>query len=53
VVSRIEGASAQIVAYDIRTRIAQAALAAGEAARSAGQQVDPIELPRAAADLRG
>ena len=53
VVSRIDGASAQIVAYDIRTRIAQAALAAGEAARSAGQQVDPIELPRAAADLRG
>jgi amino acid transporter len=53
VVSRIEGASAQIVAYDIRTRIAQAALAAGEAARAAGEQVDPIELPRAAADLRG
>ncbi len=53
VVSRIEGASAQIVAYDIRTRIAQATLAAGEAARSASQQVDPIELPRAAADLRG
>jgi amino acid transporter len=53
VVSRIPGASAQIVAYDIATRIAMASRAEAEAARSAGEQVDPIELPRAAADLRG
>jgi amino acid transporter len=53
VVSRIPGASAQIVAYDIKTRIALASRAAAESARSASEQVDPIELPRAAADLRG
>ena len=53
VVSRIPGASAQIVAFDIKTRIAMASRAAAESARSASEQVDPIELPRAAADLRG
>ena len=53
VISRIPGASAQIVAYDIATRIAMASAAAAEAARCADLQVDPIELPRAAADLRG
>ncbi len=53
VVSRIPGASAQIVAYDISTRIAMAGVAEAESARSAGERVDPIELPRAAADLRG
>ena len=53
VISRIPGASAQIVAYDIKTRIAMASRAAAESARSASAQVDPIELPRAAADLRG
>nr|WP_082993104.1 APC family permease [Mycobacterium sp. 1245111.1] len=53
VISRIPGASAQIVAYDIKTRIALASRAAAETARSASEQVDPIELPRAAADLRG
>jgi amino acid transporter len=53
VVSRIPGASAQIVAYDIKTRIATASRAAAVSARSASAQGDPIELPRAAADLRG
>ena len=53
VISRIPGASAQIVAYDIATRIAMANAAQGDAARCAELQVDPIELPRAAADLRG
>jgi hypothetical protein len=53
VVSRIPGASAQIVAYDIKTRIAMASRAAAVSARSASAQGDPIELPRAAADLRG
>jgi amino acid transporter len=53
VISRIPGASAQIVAYDIATRIAMASSAEAECARSADQQVDPLELPRTAADLRG
>ncbi len=53
VISRIPGASAQIVAYDIKTRIAMASQAAADAARSAGEPDVPIELPRAAADLRG
>ncbi|UMB70867.1 APC family permease [Mycobacterium paraterrae] len=53
VISRIPGASAQIVAYDVATRIAMASAADAEAARCADLQVDPIELPRAAADLRG
>jgi amino acid transporter len=53
VISRIPGASAQIVAYDIATRIAMASTAGADAARCAELQVDPIELPRAAADLRG
>ncbi len=53
VISRIPGASAQIVAYDITTRIAMANAAEADAARCADLQVDPIELPRAAADLRG
>jgi amino acid transporter len=53
VISRIPGASAQIVAYDIATRIAIANAAEADAARCANLQVDPIELPRAAADLRG
>jgi hypothetical protein len=53
VISRVPGASAQIVAYDIATRIAQANGVAAESARSASVQVDPIELPRTAADLRG
>jgi amino acid transporter len=53
VISRIPGASAQIVAYDIATRIAMANAAEADAARCADLQVDPIELPRAAADLRG
>ena len=53
VISRIPGASAQIVAYDIATRIAMANSAEAECARSADQQVDPLELPRTAADLRG
>jgi hypothetical protein len=53
VISRIPGASAQIVAYDIATRIAMANNAEADAARCADLQVDPLELPRAAADLRG
>jgi hypothetical protein len=53
VISRIPGASAQIVAYDISTRIAMASSADADCARSADQQVDPLELPRTAADLRG
>jgi amino acid transporter len=53
VISRIPGASAQIIAYDIATRIAIANAAEADAARCANLQVDPIELPRAAADLRG
>jgi amino acid transporter len=53
VISRIPGASAQIVAYDIATRIAMANAAEAEAARCADLHVDPIELPRTAADLRG
>jgi amino acid transporter len=53
VISRIPGASAQIVAYDIATRIAMASLADAESARSADLPVDPLELPRTAADLRG
>jgi amino acid transporter len=53
VISRIPGASAQIVAYDIATRIALASSADAESARSADEQVDPLELPRTAADLRG
>ena len=53
VISRIPGASAQIVAYDISTRIAMSSSADADCARSADQQVDPLELPRTAADLRG
>ncbi len=53
VISRIPGASAQIVAYDINTRIATASSAEAEYARSADLQVDPLELPRTAAHLRG
>ncbi|WIM89939.1 APC family permease [Candidatus Mycobacterium wuenschmannii] len=53
VVSRIPGASAQIVAYDVKTRIQQASAAQAETASSADQQVDPLQLPRTAADLRG
>jgi amino acid transporter len=53
VISRIPGASAQIVAYDIATRIAMASSAGAESARSADLLVDPLELPRTAADLRG
>jgi hypothetical protein len=45
VISRIPGASAQIVAYDISTRIAMASAAAnGSAARSRPTD-NPIELP--------
>nr|WP_292980295.1 APC family permease [Mycobacterium sp.] len=53
VISRIPGASAQIVAYDIATRIAMAGSADAGSARSADLLVDPLELPRTAADLRG
>ena len=45
VVSRIPGASAQIVAYDIATRIAKASPREAESARSANHQLDPIQLP--------
>ncbi len=47
VISRIPGASAQIVAYDISTRIA------AESAKPTTDGVDPTESPRAAADLNG
>jgi len=55
VVSRIPGASAQIVAYDIATKIASASSAPSPAefASPAGEQVDPLQLPRTAVDLRG
>ena len=53
VVSRIPGASAQIVAYDIATRIASASSAPAEIASPARVQVDPLQLPRTAVDLRG
>jgi hypothetical protein len=45
VISRIPGASAQIVAYDISTRIATASSADAESARSANLPLDPIQLP--------
>jgi amino acid transporter len=45
VVSRIPGASAQIVAYDISTRIAMASAAANGSAAKSRPSDDPIELP--------
>ncbi len=45
VVSRIPGASAQIVAYDIATRIAQATAAGGGSSARASRENDRIELP--------
>jgi hypothetical protein len=45
VVSRIPGASAQIIAYDIATRIAQATAARGGSPRSEPGADDRIELP--------
>jgi amino acid transporter len=45
VVSRIPGASAQIVAYDISTRIAMASAAANGSAAKPRPTDDPIELP--------
>jgi hypothetical protein len=53
VVSRIPGASAQIVAYDIATRIASSGSGPAEFASPASVQVDPLQLPRTAVDLRG
>jgi amino acid transporter len=49
VISRIPGASAQIIAYDIATRIASAA----ELAKSQPKGSDPAKAPRAAADSHG
>jgi len=46
VISRIPGASAQIIAYDIATRIASAA----ELAKSQPKGSDPAKAPRASAD---
>ena len=45
VVSRIPDASAQIVAYDIATRIAQATAAGGGSSARASRENDRIELP--------
>jgi amino acid transporter len=45
VVSRIPGASAQIVAYDIATRIAQATAVRGGSSTPPSSADDPIELP--------
>jgi hypothetical protein len=45
VVSRIPGASAQIVAYDIATRIAQATAVRGGSPSPASRADDRIELP--------
>jgi hypothetical protein len=44
VISRVPGASAQIVAYDVATRIARASSAVAESSTPADQQVDPIQL---------
>jgi hypothetical protein len=46
VISRIPGASAQIVAYDIATRIAMASAAANGSAAKSRPADNPIELPR-------
>ena len=45
VVSRIPGASAQIVAYDIKTRIAMASVATNGSAAKSRLPDNPIELP--------
>ena len=45
VISRIPGASAQIVAYDVATRITRASSAAAESPTPPDQQPDPIQLP--------
>jgi hypothetical protein len=45
VVSRIPGASAQIVAYDIKTRIAMTSRVANESAAESRPADNPIELP--------
>jgi amino acid transporter len=45
VISRIPGASAQIVAYDISTRIAQASAATNGSAPKSRHPENPIELP--------
>jgi amino acid transporter len=45
VISRIPGASAQIVAYDIATRIAQASAATNGSAVKSRYHQNPIELP--------
>ncbi len=45
VISRIPGASAQIVAYDIATRIAMASAAANGSAAKSRPTDNPIELP--------
>jgi len=47
VVSRIEGASAQIVAYDISSRIAQAQAAQAAAVKHAGQALESTEAVHA------
>jgi hypothetical protein len=46
VISRIPGASAQIVAYDIATRIAMASAASNGSAAKSRLPENPIELPR-------
>jgi len=48
VISRIPGASAQIVAYDIRSRIAQAQASRAAEAKYAGQATEPTEVATAA-----
>lgn len=45
VVSRIPGASAQIVAYDIQTRILQSGAMHSRSTSSAAHELDPLELP--------